>query len=245
MRHFRFAPVALALLLATSAQAQGRLDWAATEHDFGPFAEGEQATHVFAFTNGGDRPVTLAEVRAACGCTTPTYTREAVAPGATGEITVVYNSQGRPGGFDKTVFVRAEGAEPGEFTLRIAGSVVPSAVAGGVEQGSVTFDADTFDLPPLAAVAAVGHTFHMQNNGARPIRIRAARAMAEGAEVTFPDRPVFPGEVVEITVAVPTAQQVADADGRLDVAVVLETDDAAQPTKSLRLRGTVEQAGAQ
>ena len=62
--------------------------------------------------------------------------------------------------------------------------------------------------------------------------------------MTFPDRPIFPDEVVEIGVTVASAGAVADARGQMDVAVVLATNDDVQPAKSLRLRGSVEQAGA-
>ena len=81
-------------------------------HDFGAIAEADgPADHTFRFTNAGDAPLQLTEVHAACGCTTPDWTSEAVAPGATGEVCVVYDPDGRPGDFEKTVSVVAEGAE--------------------------------------------------------------------------------------------------------------------------------------
>ncbi len=232
--------LALSLLLtAASVQAQGRLAWTETDHTFGSIEEGVDPTHVFRFVNEGDEPVRLLEVRASCGCTTPTYTSGEIAPGASGEVTVVYSSTGRPGSFDKSVFIRAAGAVPEEHTLYIRGQVVPAVLDNGVVQGNVRFDADDFDAQTVAADAAVSHTFRMQNAGERPIRIRNARTFRDGIEVTYPDRPVFPGDIVEITVAAPSAGAAAAA-GVLDLAVMLETDDALQPAKSLRVRGTIE-----
>jgi hypothetical protein len=228
----------LFIVLAASARAQGRLAWDTTDHTFGSVEEGVDPTHVFTFVNDGDQPVTLSEVRASCGCTTPTYTSGEIAPGARGEVTVVYSSTGRPGTFDKSVFVRARGAQPEEYTLYIRGHVVPAVLDHGVTQGNVRFDADDYDAQTVEADAAVSHTFRMQNAGERPIRIHAARTFRSGFEVTYPDRPVFPGEVVEITVAAPAAGAAAAA-GVLDLAVVLDTDDAIQPAKSLRVRGRV------
>lgn len=231
----RRLPLLLAVaLLSVAAHAQGRVAWETTDHDFGSFEEGEHATYVFAFTNDGDRPVSLAEVRASCGCTTPSYTAGEIAPGGRGEITVVYDSHGRPGAFEKSVFVRVAGAEPDDFTLHIRGSVVPATMDFGVTQGNVRFDTDDFDAQAVAAEAPLAHTFRMQNAGERPIRIREARTFRDGVVVAFPQRPVFPGEVVEVTV---TAS--APAGGAFDLAVVLDTDDALQPAKSLRVRGTV------
>lgn len=223
---------AVALLAAAPAGAQ--IAWATMSHDFGTIQEGEHATFVFTFTNESDAPITLLEVRASCGCTTPSYTTEPVAPGEEGAITVVYNSQGRPGVFEKTVFVSATGGDPHGYELHINGRVVPAEVEHFVAQGNVRFDTDEHDALTVASAEPMTHTFRMQNAGTRPIRIRGARTFGEGMEVAFPDRPVFPGEVAEITVTAP-----APTGGTFDMAVVLDTDDTVQPAKSLRIRGRV------
>lgn len=92
------------------------------EHNFGTISEGTQATVTFTFTNEGTEPLVLNSVRASCGCTTPKWTREPVAPGATGEITAIYNSKGRPGNFTKTITVKYNG-EAGTEYLTIRGTV--------------------------------------------------------------------------------------------------------------------------
>ena len=226
-------------LLSAPSLAQGRLAWETTDHTFGSVQEGTNPSFTFSFVNTGDAPVRLQEVRAACGCTTPTYSSGEIAPGARGEVTVGYSSAGRPGRFDKSIFVRAAGAEPADVELWIRGDVVPATLDHGVVQGNVRFDADDFDAQTVDAAAPVTHTFRMQNAGERPIRIREARTFRDGVDVTYPDRPVFPGEVVDITVSAPTAGAASSA-GVLDLAVTLDTDDALQPAKSLRVRGRVE-----
>ena len=45
---------------------------------------------------------------------------------------------------------------------------------------------------------------------------------------------------MEITVSVPRADAAVNGFGHFDVAVLLDTDDEEQPTKSLRLRGQIE-----
>lgn len=240
LRSFAFA--ALVVLAAAGARAQGVLAFEHLEHDFATVQEGEKPTYTFVFTNVGDRPVTLINVRPSCGCTSPSYSTEPVGPGSQGEVVVEYNSEGRPGDFTKTIDVEAEGADPAHVTLRITGTVIPASVEQGVTQGNVTFDSDMQEYPALKADEPANHVFRMQNMGERPLRIQEARTFAEGVEVTFPDRPVFPGEVVEIAVRVASAGAASDAHGEMDVAVVLATDDAVQPAKSLRLRGRVARA---
>lgn len=93
------------------------------EYDFGTFKESDgNQTTTFTFTNKGDVPLILNNVRASCGCTTPKWTRKPVAPGKTGEIQVSYNPKNRPGGFNKSVMVSSN-AENGTTVLRIKGRV--------------------------------------------------------------------------------------------------------------------------
>ena len=42
---------------------------------FGTVKEGTQATHEFNFTNTGNAPVVISDVKASCGCTTPDFTK--------------------------------------------------------------------------------------------------------------------------------------------------------------------------
>ena len=92
-------------------------------HDFGKFGENDgSVTAVFVITNNTDAPIVLTNVRASCGCTTPTWTQEPIEPGKTGEISVSYNPKGRPGPFEKVVTVTTNG-NPQRLTMRIKGIV--------------------------------------------------------------------------------------------------------------------------
>ena len=234
-------PILLAaLLVAAPAFAQGRAAFATDRHDFARIDEGPVATTAFAFTNTGDRPVRLVDVRPSCGCTTPEYPTGALAPGATGEIVVAYHSEGRPGPFEKHVTVVTDAGDT--TTLTIVGDVVPVFTRGGAAQGSLVFSHDTFVDERAAAAAgeAVQHAFQFQNQGDRPVRITAARTSAgDAVEVIFPDRPVFARDVAGILVMIDRPAAIAGPDGAFDVAITVETTDAVQPVKSLRLRGVV------
>ena len=230
------------VLMAAPAFAQGRVAFVAEHHDFDRFDEGDVVTTTFTFTNTGDAPVTLTEVRPSCGCTTPSYPTGAIAPGASGEIVVAYQSEGRPGPFEKHVTVVARGAEPEVTTLTIVGDVVPGFTRGGAAQGSVVFEHDAFVVE--GAAGAVQHAFRFQNQGDAPFRIRAVRTSAgAAADIVFPDRPIFARDVAGIVVTVEDPTLIARPDGTFDVAITLETTDAAQPLKSLRLRGTLAPTG--
>ena len=96
-----------------------------TEHDFGKIAEdGGRVSVEFKFKNEGMAPLVLSNVRASCGCTTPTWTKEPVEPGKVGSITVTYNPNGRPGRFQKTVTITSNASEP-TAKVYIKGEVIP------------------------------------------------------------------------------------------------------------------------
>ena len=66
-------------------------------------------------------------MRASCGCTSPSYTKQPVAPGETGTVTVTFNPAGRPGRFTKTLMVDLAGDDGTERkTLTINGVVIGS-----------------------------------------------------------------------------------------------------------------------
>jgi hypothetical protein len=103
--------------------AQPKMEFKTTEYDFGKIKEDKGlAITVFEFKNTGNQPLILNNVKATCGCTTPEWTQDPVAPGKTGSIKVSYNPQNRPGAFSKSVNVFSN-SEPSVVILNIKGTV--------------------------------------------------------------------------------------------------------------------------
>ncbi|MDD2799520.1 MAG: DUF1573 domain-containing protein [Bacteroidales bacterium] len=98
-------------------------------HDFGTISEENGSVSCeFQFTNNGDAPLVVNRVTASCGCTTPDWTKEPVAPGKTGFIKATYAAKGRPGAFSKTITVFSN-AKEGNVMLNIKGNVVPKTAS--------------------------------------------------------------------------------------------------------------------
>jgi len=92
-------------------------------YDFGTFPEETgKVAYTFEFTNTGKSVLILQNVKASCGCTTPTWTKEPVAPGGMGVVEVIFDATGRAGAFNKTITVTTNA---GEETLTIKGEVIP------------------------------------------------------------------------------------------------------------------------
>lgn len=113
-----FTGIAAMLLLATQTFAQvpavikdtapnnkaGEIVFEHDIYDFGTVAYGERAVHEFVFTNKGKEPLVISDVKAQCSCTTPTWSKAAVAPGKTGSIVVEYDTK-RPGMVEKRITI--------------------------------------------------------------------------------------------------------------------------------------------
>lgn len=112
-------------IFCNAQQKRATASFTDESHDFAKINEADgDATFQFTFTNTGGEPLILKNVTASCGCTTPSYSREPVLPGAKGFITVTYHPQNRPGHFSKTITVTSNG-DPETQQLNISGEVIP------------------------------------------------------------------------------------------------------------------------
>ena len=75
-----------------------------TVYDFGKIPQGKPVYHSFEITNTGTEPLVLENVSATCGCTTPEWSKEPIAPGATAVIKVGYNAASAAP-FDKDITI--------------------------------------------------------------------------------------------------------------------------------------------
>lgn len=94
-------------------------------HDFGDqIPKGSQDVECeFVFTNSGNEPLILSNVRANCGCTTPSWSREPILPGKQGKIKAKYTTTHRVSKFRKQVTVSSN-AKNGAQILTIKGTIV-------------------------------------------------------------------------------------------------------------------------
>jgi hypothetical protein len=109
---------------AANAQKKAIISAKETTHNFGEIVEKTgKVTHTFEIVNKGDGPLVITRVIASCGCTTPEWTKEPVAPKGKAKVNITYDPAGRPGPFTKSISVYSNGKE-GSFRLSIKGDVV-------------------------------------------------------------------------------------------------------------------------
>jgi hypothetical protein len=94
----------------------------ADSYNFGKIKQNVPVTTYFTVTNKSDKPVVLETVVASCGCTTPEWSKEPIAPGASSQIKVGYNAASAMP-FQKDVTIRLAGIQEAKI-IRISGEVL-------------------------------------------------------------------------------------------------------------------------
>ncbi len=228
----------LFLFTTTLAFAQsGKAVFDKTVHDFGEIREGTIATHTFGFKNEGRRPVRLVMVQASCGCATPEYSREPVAPGETGFIKVAYDSNGRPGIIDKGVTVQTDG-DPAFVTLMIKGSVMNDRIKGRqlTQLGNLLFNEGTVNVGSLKIGAAFSHSVEYQVTGNSGVKILKVESPSD-IEVKFFQFTAQPQEIFQFSIYFnPSTSR---RPGIFNDAITFVTDDPVMPRKTVFLSGVL------
>lgn len=121
----KFFSLLCCLVIATQAWADSKIKFEKLTHDFGTIQETDgDATVVFKLTNEGDSPLIITNAQASCGCTSPQYSKKPIRPGESSEIKVTYHAKGRPGPFDKSVYVYSNDKSSERVMLTITGNVI-------------------------------------------------------------------------------------------------------------------------
>jgi len=97
----------------------------ADTYNFGKIKQNVPVTTYFTVTNKSDKPVVLETVVASCGCTTPEWSKEPIAPGASSQIKVGYNAAAASP-FQKDITIRLAGVQEAKI-IHIAGEVLNEA----------------------------------------------------------------------------------------------------------------------
>ncbi|BCY28740.1 hypothetical protein KK2020170_16080 [Flavobacterium okayamense] len=107
------------------AQDGPKIEFKTETINYGEVVKGEDdGVREFVFTNTGDAPLIIKDVKSSCGCTVPTKPAEPILPGKSDKIIVKYNMN--PGPISKTITVETNATNKpnGVIPLRIKGTVI-------------------------------------------------------------------------------------------------------------------------
>lgn len=120
-----FFMLLLAVATARGAEAAGAcIVFDEKVHDFGEIREDAgKVSAIFTFANTGNAPLVIVDAKTSCGCTSPTFPKKAVAPGAKGKVSVTFNPKGQPSSFSKVITVFTNDPKAKRVKLRIKGKI--------------------------------------------------------------------------------------------------------------------------
>ncbi|RYJ40455.1 DUF1573 domain-containing protein [Flavobacterium beibuense] len=135
MKKFLGLIAILFISLAANAQTGARMELKTDTIDYGTVSkETDNGLRVFEFTNTGDEPLIIKDVKSTCGCTVPTKPKDPIQPGETGKIEVKYNMNPGPIRKTITVYSNATNYPDGVVALKIKGEVVKQEPANILEK---------------------------------------------------------------------------------------------------------------
>lgn len=160
-------------------------------YDYGTIPEnGGLANHTFTIKNTGKEPLVIKQAIATCGCAAPTWTKEPIASGKSGEVKVAFNPQGRSGPFSKNISVYCENADPIQLTIK----------------GNINKSEDSNKTPIFTPIetshnfGTIGendgyadHMFKFENTGTAPLIVTRVQTSCGCTQPEWTTTPVEPG----------------------------------------------------
>lgn len=227
------------LLFAFLGFSQG-IKFEKTSHDFGHIQEDNgPVLFEFKFTNTGDAPLKIKDVKASCDCTTPGWTMAQVDPGYNGYIKAKYDPTNRPGVFRKTLTVRYtyKGTDITQV-LNITGFVDKGVNSRfPAKKGSLRADSEYFSFYSLTTKEPVNNQIKLYNGGNKPVTIIGFENLPAYYKAS-----IVPGKlqskdsaVLKITFDPKKKGVIGDVYDSIKV----KTDDEQMPVKTFYILGTV------
>jgi hypothetical protein len=106
----------------SETRAKTNVKFAEMTHNYGNIKQDTKNPKTFKFTNTGTEPLIIESAVGSCGCTVPTFPKEPIKPGESGEIEVVYSPGKQQGAQTKTITITAN-TNPITTTINISAEV--------------------------------------------------------------------------------------------------------------------------
>ncbi len=115
----------MAIGVSMAQDSKAEITFEKLTHDFGTIKEVDgPVSCTFKFKNTGTGMLVIYQAIASCGCTSPTFPKEPIKSGDSGEIKVTYNGAGKnPGKFDKVITLRTNTKDE-IIRLKIQGTMI-------------------------------------------------------------------------------------------------------------------------
>ena len=237
--------ILLLSFFTVNAQQAEQISFEESIHDFGMIKEADGAAiYEFKFINNGSTPVKIINVKASCGCTTPGWSREAIAPGEAGYIKAQYNTKNRPGSFNKSLTVTTNLETEKTKRLYIKGQVTPKPksieedfpqVMGGLRVKYASFNLGKLQMVDKPTIKE----YEVYNASDSAITFSGQVDKPNYIQVTF--EPLVLEAKAKGSIIISYDAKERNDYGFVSDNVVIHTDESATPDKSFSVYATLEE----
>ncbi|MGE5352772.1 MAG: DUF1573 domain-containing protein [Acidobacteriota bacterium] len=217
--------------------------------DMGNIKAGEKATKIYTIKNVGGDNLEIKEVRASCGCTAAKPGKTKLGPGETTELEVTFNSEGREGKQNKTVYI--ESNDPSNSTTKVSFTAnvladnkprpVVESNTGIITNKSVlktprlSFTEKVHDLGKLKEGKVAQYTFNFTNTGGSTLDIGFVVTTGSGIATRLSNRKIEPGKTGSLKVDFDTS----NLQGKIARNIKISSNDPTEPTQTLILKADI------
>jgi hypothetical protein len=127
-------------LISPDAVGKGMLVFSSKTQDTGEILDTDEATVSFLFRNTGNGPLTITQVKAACGCTVPELAKKTYMPGEQGTLNVTFDPKGKRGGIARNITIFTDSDTTPTESIVVRSLVKPVVIT---EPLILPFDATT------------------------------------------------------------------------------------------------------
>jgi hypothetical protein len=231
-------------IIPVFSQQAKQLQFREETHDFGTVSENKgPVKHEFTFINNSTRPVKILSVQPSCGCTTPDWSKDPVAPGKTGYVHASFDPKGRPGFFNKSLTVTTD-LEASPIILQIKGQVSgenekADETGFTASNGNLKLKMSSFNLGKVFIKDEYAvREFPVINGGEKPMTFTGNVVAPKHIKIDVQPKTLAPG--AKGTVKISYNGKIKNMYGFQSDNVEITTDDEAEPVKSFSVLATLE-----
>ena len=214
-------------------------------HDYGTIKEEDgEHPYVFKFKNNGEQPITIQNVIASCGCTTPTWTQHEIGKKDSGFVKAIFNAANRPGPFEKKLTVYLTSALGNDsLILTIKGNVKPkfkNPILDFPDKiGGLRVQSRYINLDKINDKEPVSKEYGIYNDTTMDLNLKVLNPQSKYMKITVEPAVLKPQQKGVIKL-------VYDGKARNDYGYVsdyfeIETNELAQNKKLLYVSATIEE----
>jgi hypothetical protein len=212
-------------------------------HDFGSIREeAGPVAHEFVVTNTGSAPLIISKVQPSCGCTTPSWSSEPIAPGESGTITAQYNPFNRPGAFKKSITITSN-AQPASAVLYIQGVVQPKPKTPEddfpTEMGKLRVKYRSLNMGKVLTKEPVTKLFDVYNDSEEPVIFSPNTIAPAHISVAVEPKELLPRQKGTISLTYDAAAR--NSLGFSSDHITIFTNEAEDSIKAFSVMATIEE----